>query len=69
VLRVEFVRRKLQLITDELGRLPQFRDIGYEELIGDPLRLAAVERLLERIVLRAIAIPQALEQYHATCRR
>jgi uncharacterized protein YutE (UPF0331/DUF86 family) len=60
VLRVEFVRRKLQLITDELGRLTQFRDIGYDELIGDPLRLAAIERLLERIVLRAIDVNEHL---------
>jgi uncharacterized protein YutE (UPF0331/DUF86 family) len=60
VLRVDFVRRKLQLITDDLGRLMQFRDTGYDELIGDPVRLAAVERLLERIILRAIDVNEHL---------
>ncbi|MGH8434809.1 MAG: type VII toxin-antitoxin system HepT family RNase toxin, partial [Pseudomonas sp.] len=56
VLRPEFVERKLQLITEDLERLGQFRSISYESLIADPLRLAAVERLLERIILRAIDV-------------
>jgi len=54
VLRPELVRRKLQLIAEDLERLVPFRDESYESLIGDPLRLAAVERILERIVMRAI---------------
>jgi uncharacterized protein YutE (UPF0331/DUF86 family) len=60
VLRPEFVRRKLQLIADELGKLIQFRDVSYEELVNDPVRLAAVERILERIVLRAIDVNEHL---------
>ena len=54
MLRPELVRRKLQLIAEDLERLVPFRDESYESLIGDPLRLAAVERILERIVMRAI---------------
>lgn len=53
-MRPEFVERKLQLIAEELGRLAELADISYEDLVGDPIRLAAVERMLERIVLRAV---------------
>lgn len=60
MLRPELVRRKLQLIADELGRLAQFRDASLEQLVSDDIRLAAVERILERIVLRAIDINEHL---------
>jgi uncharacterized protein YutE (UPF0331/DUF86 family) len=56
MLRREFVERKLQLIAEELGRLTEFRDVALHELVADPVRLAAVERMLERIVLRAIDV-------------
>ena len=54
MLRPELVRRKLQLIAEDLGRLESFRDVSYDELLGDPIQLAAVERILERMVMRAI---------------
>ena len=60
MLRPEFVQRKLQLIADDLGQLLPFRDIVYEALIADPIRLAAVERILERIGLRAIDVNEHL---------
>jgi hypothetical protein len=41
---------------EQLGRLAQFRDASLEQLLADDIRLAAVERILERIVLRAIDI-------------
>lgn len=50
------VRRKLHLIAEELGRLLHFRDISVEELRQDFIRRAAVERILERIIHRAIDI-------------
>jgi len=56
VLRREFVERKLQLITDDLGQLARFRTDSYEFLVADPVRLAAVERILERVVLRSIDV-------------
>lgn len=56
MLRPEFIERKLQLITDDLGRLAQFGAGSYESLIENDLRLAAVERVLERIILRAISV-------------
>ena len=56
MLRREFLERKLQLIAEDLLRLSGFRDESYEALTGDAIRLAAVERILERIVLRAIDV-------------
>jgi len=52
VLRPEFVRRKLQRIADDLELLLRFRDDSPESLQADPIRLAALERLLERVVMR-----------------
>lgn len=66
MLRPEFVERKLQLIAEELGRLTDFRDVSYDALIADPVRLAAVERMLERIVLRAIDVNEHLISALAT---
>lgn len=60
MLRPEFVERKLQLIAEDLGRLAEFRDDSYEDLVSDDLRLAGLERILERIVLRAIDVNEHL---------
>lgn len=60
MLRPEYVERKLHLIADELDRLGQFADIKYDELIADEIRLAAIERILERIVVRAIDVNEHL---------
>lgn len=56
----EFVRRKLELIAEELGRLVEFKDASYEEVVGDFVKLAAVERILERIVNRAVDVNEHL---------
>lgn len=66
MLRREFVERKLQLIAEELGRLASFRDVSLDELLGDEIRLAAVERILERIILRAIDVNEHLISALAT---
>lgn len=60
MLRPELVQRKLHLIADDLGHLGTFREVTREELVEDPIRLAAVERILERIVLRAIDVNEHL---------
>lgn len=54
------IRRKLQLIAEELGRLLRFRDISLDELLQDFVRQAAAERILERIINRAIDINEHL---------
>lgn len=60
MVRREFVRRKLHLIAEDLGRLLEFRDDSLEALTADFVRMAAVERLLERIVMRAIDVNEHL---------
>lgn len=60
MLRPAFIKRKLQLIAEDLGRLAQFRDDAFEEVVSDFVKLAAVERLLERIVMRAIDVNEHL---------
>jgi uncharacterized protein YutE (UPF0331/DUF86 family) len=59
-LRREFVERKLQLIVEDLGRLVEFQDVSFDELVSDGIRLAAVERILERMILRAIDVNEHL---------
>ena len=66
MLRAEFVRRKLQLITDDLGRLSHYRDVDHDTLLADFAALATVERLLERIVMRAIDVNRHLLVERAT---
>ena len=56
----EFVQRKLELITEELGHLVQFRGASFDEITGDFVKLAAVERILERIVNRAVDLNEHL---------
>lgn len=66
MIRPEFVHRKLQLIADDLGRLVRFKDETLESLTGDDVKLAAVERMLERIVMRAVDINEHLVSELAT---
>ena len=60
MVRREFVVRKLQLIADDLERLVQFKDETLASLTGDFVKLAAVERLIERTVMRAIDVNEHL---------
>ena len=60
MIRPEFVKRKLQLIAADLQRLLSFRHATLEEITGDFVKMAAVERLIERIVMRAIDINEHL---------
>lgn len=66
MVRREFVRRKLQLISEELTHLLEFREVTFQELTQDPVKLAAVERYIERIVNRAIDVNQHLVAELAT---
>ncbi len=56
MIRVDFVNRKCRLIAEDLSHLLHFKDDSLEEIAGDFIKLAAVERLLERIIMRAIDI-------------
>lgn len=66
MLRPDYVQRKLHLIADDLGHLAGFQGLTHDQLVDDPIRLAAAERILERIILRAIDINEHLITAHAT---
>lgn len=51
-----FIKRKLKLIAEELDLLEVFRDYTIDELAKDSVKMAAAERFLERIVIRAADI-------------
>lgn len=60
MIRRELVERKLQLITDSLETLVEFKDESLDSLKNDEIKMAAMERLIERIVMRAIDINEHL---------
>jgi uncharacterized protein YutE (UPF0331/DUF86 family) len=54
----EFIKRKIKLIQEELAHLEDFASLSFDEVAKDYMKLAAVERLLEKIITRAIDINQ-----------
>ncbi len=66
MLRPDLVHRKLQLISEDLHRLVLFKDLSLAELTSDFIKQATVERLLERIVMRAIDVNEHLISELAT---
>lgn len=55
-----FIRRKIDLIQTELQHLSEFKELSLKEIAKDYKKQAIVERLLERIIIRAIDINQHL---------
>ncbi len=60
MLNTEFIKRKVALITEELERLSEFKHLTLDETVKDFRIQATVERLLERVITRAIDINQHL---------
>jgi len=56
MLNKEFLYRKVKLIQEDLAKLETLSSFSYEELCADPIRSDAVERILEKIITRAIDI-------------
>ena len=56
MIKPELVRRKISLIQDDLVKLTQLSHFSLQEIVSDFTRQAAVERILERIISRAIDI-------------
>ena len=56
MIRRDFVIRKLSLIQDDLAKLATFSSYTLDEIAGDFVKQAAVERMLERIINRAIDV-------------
>jgi len=51
-----FLQRKIKLIQEDLARLEPLGHFSFHEVAKDPVKYAATERLLERIITRAIDI-------------
>ena len=55
-----FVSRKIKLIQEDLSRLEDLGKYSFSEIAADFVKMGAVERLLEKIIMRAIDINQHL---------
>ena len=60
MIRKDFIRRKISLIQDDLANLTAFSKYTFDEIATDFIKQAALERMLERIISRAIDINQYL---------
>ena len=60
MLRKDLVERKISLIQDDLAKLAAFARATFEEIARDDIKQAAVERMLERIISRAIDVNEHL---------
>jgi uncharacterized protein YutE (UPF0331/DUF86 family) len=58
MLREKFIRRKIELIHRELGRLEEYADLTFDELATNWKSHSIVENLLLKIIGRAIDINQ-----------
>jgi uncharacterized protein YutE (UPF0331/DUF86 family) len=56
MIRKDFVKRKLSLIQDELVHLLTLSKFSLDEIVQDFVKQAAVERILERVINRAIDV-------------
>ncbi len=53
-----FITRKIKLIQEELSRLEALSKYSFAEIAEDFIKLYSVERVLEKIIMRAIDINQ-----------
>ncbi len=54
----EFIVRKTTLIQSEFPLLEELAKNSFSEIVADPMKQAALERTLEKIIMRAIDINQ-----------
>jgi uncharacterized protein YutE (UPF0331/DUF86 family) len=57
---IHFIRRKIKLIQENLSELDNLARFSFDEISKDRIKFLAVERLLEKIIMRAIDINQHL---------
>jgi len=53
-----FIRRKIKLIQEDLSELDPLAHYSFDEISKDHIKFLAVERLIEKIIMRAIDINQ-----------
>ena len=62
----DFIEKKIDLIQSELARLAEFSDFTLEEVAEDFYKYNTLERLLEKIIMRAVDINEHLLSELAT---
>ena len=58
MLDTNFILRKIKLIQEGLSKLENLSYYTFEEITDDFMKMSTVERLLEKIIMRAIDINQ-----------
>lgn len=68
MIKPELIQRKISLIQDDLVKLTELSHSSLQDIVSDFIKQAAVERLLERIISRALDINEHIiaEQADAT---
>ena len=56
----DFLSRKIKLIQEDLSLLEKLGAYSFDELAKDFIKMGAVERVLEKVIMRAIDINQHL---------
>ena len=56
----DFIKRKTKLIHEDIRKLEDLSEYSFDDLAKDAIRFSAVERFLEKIIMRAIDINQHL---------
>jgi uncharacterized protein YutE (UPF0331/DUF86 family) len=60
MLKKDFIEKKIELIQQELENLAQLKGLTIQEVMGDFYKYNTLERLLEKIIMRAIDVNQHL---------
>lgn len=55
-----FIQRKIKLIHEDLSKLKPLANYSFKDISADDIKMNAVERLLEKIIMRALDINQHL---------
>lgn len=66
MVKKDFVEKKIDLIQEELLHLAEFSNFSLEQVSGDFYKYNTLERLLEKIIVRAIDINEHLLSELAT---
>lgn len=56
MLNREFIQRKVKIIQEDLKKLEPLGQLSFTELAQDEIKYSATERILERIITRALDI-------------
>jgi len=60
MIKKDFIEKKIELIQEELGNLARLKEFSLPEIMSDFYKYNTLERLLEKITMRAVDINQHL---------